>query len=331
MLASVQARVHADLEATKNGQEFGSTLPHHKSGSVFNKIGGTISHTFRFGDWGKKSSISHSSAEAAGHAAAPSPHAAATTAATAHGAVSPVGHSASPSPVDPKAALQAKLEFLLGAILSQVDTVILFDDSGSMATDGIRHGVSRLREATDAVTQIISIAVKFDQDGVDFYTLNTKEKFSFTPATDISFALARVKAYGSTPIGARLNAIVTPYLESLPHHAPGTPPSKKPLNLIVITDGEADDEDAVKKSISTLVQGLVAKGYVPKEQAGIQFLQVGNDKNAAAFLHRLDVAMKGDGDIVDHTAFDAKDPKPLTQVIQKVLLGSLVHEVDELF
>jgi hypothetical protein len=60
-----------------------------------------------------------------------------------------------------------------------------------------------------------------------------------------------------------------------------------PLNLVVITDGEAQDEEILHWAIEEHVTKIVHRGF-PEHQFGIEFLQVGDDWGATEHLERLE-------------------------------------------
>ena len=70
------------------------------------------------------------------------------------------------------------------------------------------------------------------------------------------------------------------------------------LSYDVVTDGQPNSPDAVKKVIAEATQKMNAD-----EEIGITFLQIGNDKGARAFLKELDddlqTTYKAKFDIVD--------------------------------
>lgn len=53
-------------------------------------------------------------------------------------------------------------------MLRDFDTVFLVDDSGSMAG-------ARWREAKSAIDGVVHQAIKYDEDGIDIYFLNSKK------------------------------------------------------------------------------------------------------------------------------------------------------------
>ena len=98
----------------------------------------------------------------------------------------------------------------------------------------------------------------------------------------------------------RLHQILRPYLASLfkAVEQGKTVEDVKPLNIIVITDGEAgDDVESPIKMCASKLDKLDAPGW----QVGIQFFQVGRDEDATRALQELDDGMEECGvrDIVD--------------------------------
>jgi len=104
----------------------------------------------------------------------------------------------------------------------------------------------------------------------------------------------------------------------------------KPLNIIVITDGDADDgvEDVIVRAAKKLDE-LEAS----LSQVGIQFFQIGEDEDAQAELNRLDTELKGKHrirDIVDTVSWDdpEKGPSLSADSILKVVLGAVNRKLD---
>lgn len=163
------------------------------------------------------------------------------------------------------------------AFLSSFDTVFLIDDSGSMA------GRS-WRETAKALEAITPVCVARDADGIDIYFLNEKDNSWYhnvtSPAT-VTEIFSSVRPGGGTPTGQRLNQILKPYLARFSANPDGT----KPLNIIVITDGEPSDD--VESPIIQAAKKL-DKFDAPAWQVGIQFFQVGREPGAREHLKQLD-------------------------------------------
>jgi uncharacterized protein with von Willebrand factor type A (vWA) domain len=119
------------------------------------------------------------------------------------------------------------------AFLASFDTVFLIDDSGSMAGGS-------WRETAKALETITPICTQRDADGIDVYFLNKadeKRYKSIITAGSFMEIFQDVEPCGSTPTGQRLNKILKPYIQRYEKNLDST----KPVNIIVITDGELLD------------------------------------------------------------------------------------------
>jgi hypothetical protein len=209
------------------------------------------------------------------------------------------------------------------AFLSSFDTVFLIDDSGSMA------GRS-WRETSKALESITPICTAHDADGIDIYFLNARDSAWYhnvtTPST-VSEIFSAVRPQGGTPTGQRLNQILKPYLARYAANPEGT----KPLNIIIITDGEPSDD--VESPIISAAKKL-DKLDAPAWQVGIQFFQVGNEPGAREHLKQLDddleeIAGTDLRDIVDTVPFTGNGNQELNaDGVLKVVLGSVVRRLD---
>jgi uncharacterized protein YegL len=210
------------------------------------------------------------------------------------------------------------------AFLKTFDTVFLIDDSGSMA------GRS-WRETGKALETITPICTQRDADGIDIYFLNHPDSSVYKnvkSASNIIEIFQTVRPGGGTPTGQRLNQILRPYLkeyEKRPDHT-------KPINIIVITDGEPSDD--VESPIIAAARKL-DKLEAPAWQVGIQFFQVGKEPGAREHLKQLDDGLAefaGDDelrDIVDTVPFSGADDEELSAAgILKVVLGSVTRRLD---
>lgn len=111
------------------------------------------------------------------------------------------------------------------------------------------------------------------------YWLNdTNHLTNVTDASTIREAFETVTPSGSTPTGYLLDEVLRPYVEKV-EDAKATRERVKPLILLVITDGRADDSDQVKECIVEMAQRL-DEVRAPPYQLGIQFIQVGDDPDA---------------------------------------------------
>lgn len=211
------------------------------------------------------------------------------------------------------------------AFLSTFDTVFLIDDSGSMA------GRS-WRETAGALETITPICTAHDADGIDLYFLNAPDKPYYRDIKSVATVreiFQTVKPQWGTPTGQRLNRILKPYLADC---AARGAENVKPLNVIVITDGEpSDDVESVIISAARKLDKLDA----PAWQIGIQFFQVGNEPGAREHLRQLDDELAelagGDDlrDIVDTVPFLGAEGESLNgEGVLKVVLGSVNRRLD---
>lgn len=210
------------------------------------------------------------------------------------------------------------------AFLSSFDTVFLIDDSGSMAG-------GRWRETGNAIEAITPICTAHDADGIDIYFLNHPDSsfhHNVSQSGTVREIFSTVRPGGGTPTGQRLNQILKPYLRRYEANPEGT----KPLNIIVVTDGEPSDD--VESPLIAAAKKL-DKFDAPAWQIGVQFFQVGRDEEAKKHLKQLDdelAEISGDDelrDIVDTVPFTSAEGGELTgDGILKVVLGAVNRRLD---
>ncbi|KAI1148623.1 hypothetical protein F4825DRAFT_433444 [Nemania diffusa] len=258
--------------------------------------------------------------------------------------------------------------------LSEFDTVFLIDDSSSMNTDDNGHSISRDRQnktvsrwgqTRDVIKQIVPICMKYDQDGVDLYFLNDpflieyldrsrrephwsiqgdkeegKATFGYIGVRDadiVNKIFNSRQPTASTPTGKRLGEIMKTYVDCYQTREAAGQPPPKPLNIIVITDGEANSQSELRRAIVGQAERLDSLS-APYHQLGVQFFQVGKDASAAKHLHTLDdniVKNRGGQelrDIVDCITFEELSgegrEKFTADMILKVVLGAVNKHLD---
>ena len=248
------------------------------------------------------------------------------------------------------------------AFLTKFDTVILVDDSYSMTG-------ARWEEVAAALRAIAPICTKYDKDGIDICFLNHKREYkNVCNAAMVSDIFASVRPCGATFTGQRLRKILTGYLneyatavqEVLRKH-PGAKSIAdlvydddddddndgngrnvartlpKPLNIIVLTDGEPSDD---VESVIIAAARKLDKLDAPAWQVGIQFFQIGQDEQARRHLKRLDdeldlmagTAASGAGeglrDMVDTVPYAQGNRTITAEGILKVVLGAVHRRYD---
>ncbi|KAI1324643.1 hypothetical protein F5Y16DRAFT_300188 [Xylariaceae sp. FL0255] len=192
-------------------------------------------------------------------------------------------------------------------ILEQVDSILVIDDSESMGP-GFYSGqdreidIGRMEEMATAVADIAPKLAR-DQDGIDLYFLNNvdRNKKGVKSSNEVHDALKGVVPRNGTPIGNTLKTILDPYWEDYRDWSVGVkhvkpvkpvkrllgslfkkntdleePPKRpKPLNIIIITDGHASDEEELKKVIYQSMLNIHLY-EAPPRQVGMFFFQMGN-------------------------------------------------------
>ncbi|KAJ7075657.1 hypothetical protein B0H15DRAFT_866232 [Mycena belliarum] len=225
------------------------------------------------------------------------------------------------------------------AVLRDYDTVILVDDSGSMRRRGTSKA-SRWEEAGKALQALADVAKDYDADGIDIHFLNhIKPSLNMKSSTDVKAAFRKISPTGGTPTGYRLDQLLRPRLVELENAIiredgtpidPTTEAKIKPVNFIVITDGEPSDSP--KDFIIDAAKRLKAIRNLSLVQIGIQFVQVGDDERATQALKELDDDLENiDGirDIVDTTPYS--EMKSFTgDGLIKVLLGGINRRLDRI-
>lgn len=163
------------------------------------------------------------------------------------------------------------------AKLSEFDTIVLVDRSGSM--NGTAKGFpTRWAQAAELTTGIAGIAATVDEDGITVIQFGG----SFNPSKDVQdnvkdasgvgSLFASHTPYGGTPLAQALEAAFKKKFDA----------GKKAI-VFVVTDGVPDDAEAVKKAIVA-----ASKKLTDSSELRVQFIQVGDDASATKYLEGLD-------------------------------------------
>ncbi|EFP85885.1 uncharacterized protein PGTG_11641 [Puccinia graminis f. sp. tritici CRL 75-36-700-3] len=135
---------------------------------------------------------------------------------------------------------------------------------------------NRWNEAAVAVAGLADTLVKYDSDGIDVYFMNSDEHLcNATSAAEVTQLFRTVQPVGQKEARATNRAPI------------------KPLNLIVITNGEGDDPDTLAHALAGFSDRLDL-GRFPLTQLGVQFVQIGDERDATRFLQALDNELKSE-------------------------------------
>ncbi|RDB27109.1 hypothetical protein Hypma_004624 [Hypsizygus marmoreus] len=201
--------------------------------------------------------------------------------------------------------------------LKRFDTVLVVDDSASM------HG-KRWAQAGEALANLAYTAAKYDADGIEIHFINSRKFQSHAQSAKVVKKLFKsVILSGSTPLGGKMNVLLSDYLARLEQD-----PTTKPVNFIVITDGAPTDYPKTKleDTIVEVAEKLDAQNASPT-QIGIQFVQIGDAEGATEYLEKLDNDLKvkhGIRDMVDTTLSEPEEDLDIV----KILVGAINRRVD---
>ncbi|KAH8162755.1 hypothetical protein CIB48_g5473 [Xylaria polymorpha] len=257
--------------------------------------------------------------------------------------------------------------------LAEFDTVFVIDDSSSMSWNDrgdirFKPGeLSRWEQTRNVIEQIVPVCMRYDQDGVDIYFLNDPYHMNFfedphrnepgwskegdkqegkashayigvQDAKNVKTVFNSRHPMLNTPTGRRLGEIMETYVNCYAARESRRQVLPKPLNIIVITDGEASDKDVLRDNLIRQAERLDAL-CAPYHQLGVQFFQVGKDESAARHLRELDDGLgsyrrgKELRDIVDcitheQLSSEGGSAQLTADVILKVVLGAVNRHLD---
>ncbi|RPD66878.1 hypothetical protein L226DRAFT_529278 [Lentinus tigrinus ALCF2SS1-7] len=206
--------------------------------------------------------------------------------------------------------------------LKKYDTILLVDDSGSMAYHG------RWEEARRALSKLADLAARWDQDGLDIYFLNNETVLTNCKESNSVLRLFdAVQPDGITPIGEKLDTLLNDYLDQVDEAKKSKRQLPKPVNILVLTDGTPTDDPY---SVIQHAAKRMDKAHYPLSQVGIQFVQIGNDKSATQYLRKLDdklgSAENGIRDMVDTTPYIGEVSQDM---LVKIMLGGINRRQDQ--
>lgn len=195
--------------------------------------------------------------------------------------------------------------------LRNYDFVVAIDKSGSMAEAGSQPGMSRWKEAQEVTAAIANKASAFDSDGITVVPFaNSHKIYENVTQAKVAQVFAENEPNGGTNTAGVLKAIFD--------SRQGNP---KPVIVVVVTDGQPNDEEAVKRVIRDYAATLPDNGEGDTDACGVLFLQVGNDPDATEFLRDLDNNLNAKFDIVDTKTCDEVENMSLVDVLLQALEG----------
>lgn len=185
------------------------------------------------------------------------------------------------------------------------DFIVLIDFSGSMATIDPGQKLSRIDRVKESVLGLVSELAAVDEDGIEIITFGS-ESILLTSGVKNAEVL--------NSVFSRRVAGGTPTAEALAKAFEVAGKSDKPDVIVVFTDGEPNNRQAVKDVLIKQANSQNADGDLT-----VLFIQVGNDTAAGAFLDELDDALIG-------AKFDIVDKKTQAEADAYPTLAALIAD-----
>lgn len=154
--------------------------------------------------------------------------------------------------------------------------IVAIDTSGSMQMTDCPGSASRLNYVTETMRTFIKEASKWDPDGVSFYMFNNTVQAFRDVATieEIDQKIATIKPAGGTYTHLAIKEAYKEHKEK----------KNEQTFLMIFTDGEPSDKDAVKQAIVD-----ITKDVKDEKEFRIQLLTVGvRDSSLDKWLDDLD-------------------------------------------
>jgi len=197
-------------------------------------------------------------------------------------------------------------------MLSGRDYTLIIDKSGSMAQKDQPGGRSRWAVAEESAHAFAAKCEELDPDGLTLYFFAGRfRRYDAVTSERVGQVFRENEPCGSTDLAGVLKDAFDSYF--------GRKARGKARNetIVVLTDGEPDDQRAVMRSI------VEASRKIDKdEELGVSFVQIGSDPCARRFLKVLDDELERAGakfDICDTVTVDEAEAKGITEV----LLGAI--------
>ncbi|KAI9714109.1 MAG: hypothetical protein M1828_001231 [Chrysothrix sp. TS-e1954] len=222
--------------------------------------------------------------------------------------------------------------------LREVDTVFILDDTISMRREDVPtrtqgHFISRWQCLIEAVRTFGDVAAHGDDDGIDVHFVVNEhlDSTGLRTGRDVLSKLRSIEPSKTPYLDDVLRRVLTDYVELFSQHrALGR--ATKPLNVIIITDGVTGDHEKIENTLVRVAKQL-AHLKAPSGQVGVQFVQIGFDESATAWLAMLDDTLRemhGVRDMVDTRRFEAnlQYGDRLQAYLKQILLGGIDRRID---
>jgi hypothetical protein len=200
------------------------------------------------------------------------------------------------------------------AVLQDRDYTLIIDRSGSMITADMPGGRTRWQAVQESTFALARKCEQLDPDGITVYIFAGK----FKRYDDVTAAKVQQIFMENEPMGGtNLAGVLQNAFESYFQRKAAGKSKKNGEMLLVVTDGEPDDQKAVMKAIIDATRRMDRD-----EELGVSLIQVGRDALASRFLKALDDDLTRAGakfDICDTITLDEMEDTPLMDVLLAAL------------
>jgi uncharacterized protein YegL len=216
--------------------------------------------------------------------------------------------------------------------LHNYDLELLLDTSGSMGTADTPSGLTRLDDSKKLITLLIQEMAEYDDDGITigYFDTSLHQVHENTTVETAKAVLQKARATGGgtnthQAVGARIEAYFERRFGKAKQGVFGKAvpanPNCKPVIIVVVTDGEPNDQAALERVIVDATKRLTAE-RLTRDVLGISFIQTGGDRNATAALDRLNNGLGARGatmDIVNCLTIDDVAGKTTKEILEAAL------------
>jgi hypothetical protein len=188
-----------------------------------------------------------------------------------------------------------------------------------MSTKDCAGGKSRWQYCQESTLAISKKLDEYDPDGITVVPFSGSPRvYPNTTVDKVDKVFQENEPMGGTNLSAALQVVFDDYLDN---KKKGT---AKPNGILalVVTDGQPDDEDAVAKAIVNFTKKL--DPTTGDEEAGISFVQIGQDTHATAYLKRLDDHLQSEG-----AKWDIVNARTMEEVERTGVLAALHAAIEE--
>lgn len=175
--------------------------------------------------------------------------------------------------------------------LANRDYYVLIDKSGSMSTRDCPGGKTRWSYAEESTEALARKCNEFDPDGITVVPFSSAYRvYENTTPEKVADVFKENEPIGSTNL---TDALQWTFDNHLKQKTNGTLKANGSM-VVVITDGQPDDENGVARSIVNFTKQIPSR-----DEFGLSFVQIGSDAHARDYLERLDSHLSTEGAKLD--------------------------------